>query len=212
MESGTNQIYIFFPRIQFFQQYQHTTLKAVQAHLFLFYSLGYNSSPLLFILRLSVSPVWLWKLLQAVFCVLPWFPLFFEHFCTFWLNEMFWAFLGLFLPQSWPESFLQGAPVPFSGGQYLALAKGPKLCSGLPLHGHLLLLLCPWQFEGEEKEATIDLNEKCPPASSAKKGHSVQFSRSVVSDSLRPPELQHARPPCPSPSPGVHSDSRPLSP
>ena len=36
---------------------------------------------------------------------------------------------------------------------------------------------------------------------------SVQFSRSVVSDSLQPRESQHARPPCPSPSPGVHSDS-----
>ena len=33
---------------------------------------------------------------------------------------------------------------------------------------------------------------------------SVQFSRSVVSDSLQPHELQHARPPCPSPTPGVH--------
>ena len=32
----------------------------------------------------------------------------------------------------------------------------------------------------------------------------VQFIRSVVSDSLRPHELQHARPPCPSPTPGVH--------
>ena len=40
---------------------------------------------------------------------------------------------------------------------------------------------------------------------------SVQFSRSVVSDSLQPHESQHARPPCPSPTPGVHSDSRPLS-
>ena len=35
---------------------------------------------------------------------------------------------------------------------------------------------------------------------------SVQFSRSVVSDSLRPHELQHVRPPCSSPSLGVHSD------
>ena len=33
-----------------------------------------------------------------------------------------------------------------------------------------------------------------------------QFSHSVVSDSLRPHESQHARPPCPSPTPGVHSD------
>ena len=40
---------------------------------------------------------------------------------------------------------------------------------------------------------------------------SDQISRSVVSDSLRPHELQHARPPCPSPTPGVHSDSRPSS-
>ena len=40
---------------------------------------------------------------------------------------------------------------------------------------------------------------------------SVQFSRSVVSDSLRPHELQHTRPPCPSPTPGVHPDSRPSS-
>ena len=40
---------------------------------------------------------------------------------------------------------------------------------------------------------------------------SVHFSHSVVSDSLRPHESQHARPPCPSPTPGVHSDSRPSS-
>ena len=40
---------------------------------------------------------------------------------------------------------------------------------------------------------------------------SVQFSRSVVSDSLRPHESQHTRPLCPSPTPGVHSDSRPSS-
>ena len=40
---------------------------------------------------------------------------------------------------------------------------------------------------------------------------SVQFSRSVVSDSLRPHESQHARPPCPSPTPGVHPNSHPLS-
>ena len=40
---------------------------------------------------------------------------------------------------------------------------------------------------------------------------SVQFSRSVVSNSLQPHESQHARPPCPSPTPGVHPDSRPSS-
>ena len=40
---------------------------------------------------------------------------------------------------------------------------------------------------------------------------SVQFSCSVMSESLQPHELQHARPPCPSPTPGVHSNSCPSS-
>ena len=40
---------------------------------------------------------------------------------------------------------------------------------------------------------------------------SVQFSRSVVSDFLQPHESQHAKPPCPSPPLGVHSDSCPSS-
>ena len=40
---------------------------------------------------------------------------------------------------------------------------------------------------------------------------SVQFSHSVVSDSLQPHESQHTRPPCPSPTPGVYSNSCPLS-
>ena len=48
--------------------------------------------------------------------------------------------------------------------------------------------------------------ELLPPRS-----YAVQFSSSVVSDSLRPHELQHARPPCPSPTPGIHSNSRPSS-
>ena len=39
----------------------------------------------------------------------------------------------------------------------------------------------------------------------------VQFSRSVVSESLQPHELQHARPPCPSPTRGVHPNLCPLS-
>ena len=40
---------------------------------------------------------------------------------------------------------------------------------------------------------------------------SVQFSHSVLSDSLRPHESQHSRPPCPSQTPGVYSNSCPLS-
>ena len=41
--------------------------------------------------------------------------------------------------------------------------------------------------------------------------YSVQFSCSVVSNSLRPHESQHSRPPCPSPTPGVYSNSCPSS-
>ena len=48
----------------------------------------------------------------------------------------------------------------------------------------------------------------CSPPDST---YSVHFSRSVMSDSLQPHESQHARPPWPSPTPGVHSDSHPSS-
>ena len=41
--------------------------------------------------------------------------------------------------------------------------------------------------------------------------YSVQFSNSVMTDSLQPHGLQHARPPCPSPTPGVYSNSCPSS-
>ena len=61
--------------------------------------------------------------------------------------------------------------------------------------GHEMLTL---EMEGEHEPRNIDRL-------------SVQFSRSVMSNSLQPHESQHARPPCPSPTPRVHSDSRPLS-
>ena len=61
--------------------------------------------------------------------------------------------------------------------------------------------LAPWTLCGR--------SEQCAWPEAALS--SVQFSRSVVSDSLQPHELQHARPPCPSPTPGVYSNPRPLS-
>ena len=48
---------------------------------------------------------------------------------------------------------------------------------------------------------------KCTEAFCGKTDSLVQFSHSVTSDSLRPHELQHSRPPCPSPTPGVHPNS-----
>lgn len=54
---------------------------------------------LLFILMLSLSQIWQWNLLQAVFCVLlTCFLLLFEHFFTFWLKEIFQTYLNLSCP------------------------------------------------------------------------------------------------------------------
>ena len=53
--------------------------------------------------------------------------------------------------------------------------------------------------------------ENCFVPSSSVQFSSLHFSPSVVSESLRPHGLQHARPPCPSPTPGVHSNSCPFN-
>ena len=62
-----------------------------------------------------------------------------------------------------------------------------------------------------KKSFTVLMYLLCYIYSSSFGFSSVQFSRSVLSDSLQPHESQHARPPCPSSTPGVHSDSRPSS-
>ena len=64
----------------------------------------------------------------------------------------------------------------------------------------------------ESEEVGLKLNIQKTKIMTSGSISSVPFSRSVVSDSLQPHESQHARPPCPSPTPGVHSDSRPSSP
>ena len=65
----------------------------------------------------------------------------------------------------------------------------------------------------ESKKACLKLSiqKKKITASGLIQYSSVQFSHSVISNSLQPHESQHARHPCPSPNPGVHSDSRPSS-
>ena len=71
---------------------------------------------------------------------------------------------------------------------------------------------CPFHYRGLQ----CKIGSQETPGVTGKFGlgvrnEAVQFSRSVVSNSLQPHESQHARPPCPSPSPRVHSDSSPLS-
>ena len=58
-----------------------------------------------------------------------------------------------------------------------------------------------------DKKCTEGMNSRLGPPQFS----SVQFNCSVVSNSLQPHELQHTRPPCPSPTPRVHSNSCPLS-
>ena len=68
-----------------------------------------------------------------------------------------------------------------------------------------ILIPGTWEYvniNGKKKKKTLQMESRFS---------SVQFSRSVLSNSLWPHESQHARPPCPSPTPGVHWDSRPLS-
>ena len=60
--------------------------------------------------------------------------------------------------------------------------------------GGLPFAFLSWGATGEDEEAGV-------------KHTAVQFSHSVVSDCLRPHALQHAKPPCPSPAPGVYSNS-----
>ena len=70
-----------------------------------------------------------------------------------------------------------------------------------------------WGTEYERKKGMRRRKGKKGEKEEEKQGQirSDQISCSVMSDSLRPHESQHARPPCPSPTPGVHSHSRPSS-
>ena len=92
----------------------------------------------------------------------------------------------------------------------------PSVCQGPTAGGaslpSSLLLPLDWNADamaGPQQSLWLNTQNKIHHLNHFK--WTVQFSRSVVSDSLRPHESQHTRPPCPSPAPGVHSDSRPSS-
>ena len=86
----------------------------------------------------------------------------------------------------------------------LSLFQGIFPTQGLNLH---LLWLLHWQVD------SLPLRQLGSPKLllTLKIFSSVQFSHSVVSDSLQPHEPQHARPPCPSPTTGVYPNLCPLS-
>ena len=84
--------------------------------------------------------------------------------------------------------------------------KGTLLCCWLECKLIQLLWKTLWRFLRKLK-IELPYNPEIPLLGIS----SVQFSRSVVSNSLQPHESQHTRPPCPSPTSGVHPDSRPSS-
>ena len=97
---------------------------------------------------------------------------------------------------------------------YLTLCN-PMGCStlGFPVHNYLPKFSqahVHWVRCHLIISSSVTLFSSCPQSFPASLS-SVQFSCSVVSNSLWPHESQYPRPPCPSPTPGVHSDSRPSS-
>ena len=68
---------------------------------------------------------------------------------------------------------------------------------------HVLLFMTPWTVV---HQASLSLTSPEFAQVHVSEFSSVQFSHSVVSDSLQPHESQHARPPCPSPTPRVHPE------
>jgi len=87
----------------------------------------------------------------------------------------------------------------------------PQVCNQPFLYGTLLLSSGEWCLESQIWMLKRSLLWGVQWHLSRVSGwvSSVQFCHSVVSDSLRPRELQHVRPPCPSPTPGVHPNSCP---
>ena len=72
--------------------------------------------------------------------------------------------------------------------------------------------ICILDWSLKYRSHILRINEELPKGGTDRQkwyASSVQFSRSVVSDSLQPHELQYTRPPCPSPTPRVHPNSRP---
>ena len=94
------------------------------------------------------------------------------------------------------------------------LAKAHTTWWKCKLLSHVQLFAAPWTIQSMEFSrpeywrGSLSLLQEI---FQTRGSNPVQFSHSVMSNSLRPHELQHPRPPCPSPTPGAHPNSCPLS-
>ena len=86
-----------------------------------------------------------------------------------------------------------------------------KFFQNLKKKEHTKLILQNQHYPDTKVSMEVLQNIKCKIAISSVQFSSVHFSHSVVYDSLGPHELQHTRPPCPSPTPRVYPNSCPLS-
>ena len=110
-----------------------------------------------------------------------------------------------------PKIHLSGKVTCWTGSTFLVLFS--QACSYLTKVTLTCSAFYPGCYPREERPLGHQTKEQFKISESVLRKwiSSVQFSQSVVSNSLRPHESQHARPPCPSPTTRVHSNSRPSS-
>ena len=121
--------------------------------------------------------------------------------------------MGFSRQEYWSEVPLP-SPTTISSVQFSSFTQScPTLCDpmnrstpGLPVHHQLP------EFTQTHVHQVRDAIQSSHPGSSPSPPAPIpNISHSVVSNSLQPHEFQHARPPCPSPTPRIHSDSHPSS-
>ena len=157
---------------------------------------------------------WCWTSFHVLICHL------YVVFCEVFLSAFASFLIGLFLTVEFWELFIYSWELPFIG--YVVCTYFLPVCSlffyslyqvlsrakvfSLDKNNFLYLITrYLWKNLSKIKLFLRILRSLSPQFSS------VQFSRSVVSDSLRPHESQHARPPCPSPTPRIYLNSCPSS-
>ena len=127
-------------------------------------------------------------------------PAFISFLCSLTQYKLLWEETGTICSSSEPRRSLQ-VSADHTASNWRANSSLRKNLSGN---------LCNCQRPNWQQPKCLSTAEKLNSAVFLQFS-SVQFSRSVMSDSLQPHELQHTRPLCPSPTPRVHSDSRPSS-